>query len=216
MLEEEIKIVPLSGFDYRAYQNPSFEEAAKEKIVKNSRPLIEANSFGKKILESLCRISGIEQAFFSKINQIAIVKGRAFDWEDIDLQVVDVLIGLFQNPKDECSFENKKLAPKCLIRILKNDFYREYHFNTVIFPGKCWNHYNSLSDLDSPIREVIEEIEDLFDKMEIVCLEKHSIRIRREFLFDWNYVEKLLEPIFSKIFDGPVKIETIKEENFFD
>lgn len=216
MLETETKVkVEVKKCFYpecRAYCNPSFEGLEKNIFYGKGVFLREVKSLGRRIEELLYPISGIKEISLVNIpGGIVIEKGFAYDWEDIEPLVMHVLTTLIEDPGAELFIENKDLTLKCRVTTYANKEWKEYHFNRVICISRYWNSSSSsFEELDSPIREIVEQICDL-PMTYSVTLDLYSILICKKPEYDWDTLEKNLKPIFNRMFNSGIEMETTEK-----
>jgi len=163
---------------------------------------------GRKIARYLEEIPGITRfIFIGYTKSVNISKGDAFDWEDIEPQVLHILETLINDPDAELFLEKKTLPLKC---VAKDCFYRnqrKYSFNRIIFNDDyCWDSfYSSLESLENPLRDIARNLLNP-SMVNRVSFGLYTITIRKLPENKWIEVEKFLKPIFEELIKEPVSI----------
>jgi len=215
----EVKVETCNNRNCRIYEtdglgnllNPGTSIESFHPLRDELRTTEKLTSLGKKIAENLKQIPGIVKIFF-KNEDITIIKGLAFEWEDIEPQVIYILETLSDNPDAECSLKTKKVSPTCEVESFPNDCTREYHFNMLISSKSCFydDSFSSSWELELPIRTFVEEIKRN-PMITRIHLESYSIYIEKNNCSEWEEVDKFLKPIFEKFFGVPIAIECQQE-----
>lgn len=163
------------------------------------------NPIGKKILNYLKQIPGIATIFL-KNREIMIIKGIAFEWEEIIPRVVYALEVLSLNPDAELLFEEKEFSPTCKVQTFLGDpKVRIYHFNRVVVS-------NSKGEMDPRIDQALKGFKNLEMFFENFSFGRHSIFIHKKPCNSWEEVEKFLQPALNRLCGAPVKMEYVRED----
>ena len=217
----EVKVIQSIDPDCRVFQNSVLKKALKPEnklqvfdaysLNQENVTLSEGLSLlGEKILKNLKRIPGIQTIFLYN-EEIKIIKDYAFDWEDIEPQVLSILETLSDNPDAECSFENKELIPRCKIEFYPDDFLRAYHFNMFIFSS----FWENLENPSLPINQMINCLQNS-PMIQGFTLRRHTIFIRKNTSFEWEEMEKFLKPIFERFFATPVEFKNSLDQKILN
>ena len=171
-----------------------------------SRRLLKASSLGQAIIDNLMKIKGIKLVILVD-GLLSIEKGVAFNWDNIEPQVLYTLETLIQNPGAELLIENKEEEPRCIVEGFS--FKKRYHLNREVFLGNLGffpiifgrTPPERLKELEPPIREVVKKLRDS-GMVKIVFLKNYSIEISGKNLdCEWEDVETLLKAALKEFFN---------------